>query len=416
MRNHPGAFRGFFSTLAAATFLAMTLSSCAVTVALPGGGSTTTPIKPPTNIGTGTGAGAGGGGTTETKPEPPEPTPEEPKPEEPKDEKPTETPKEENKEKPKEEPKKDPAPAPSPAKWSPNGKVLTGYTLPDDFSGTLVLPTDREYMVSAKAFQGENRIKQLVIPKNVLEIYAGAFQNCSNLTSVTIESTSTKLGSGLFRECKKLVSVYFPDGISEIPASTFFGCESLQGIALPESIKKIGNSAFENCLALESIALPTHLTEIGNYSFQKTGLAEIVFPKQLASVGINSFSQNQKLKDITFSNGTGTVNLGNGAFSHCESLNTVILRGNITSLPASLFQYSEINTLYIPATVDCIDMMAFDYDTPPKNIYFAGSKSEWDTLSEALYWSEDATVVVKYGESAPCSDSLSLLSNLLSIF
>ena len=412
MRNHPGAFRGFFSTLAAASFLALTLSSCAVTVALPGGGSTTTPIKPPTNIGAGTGGGASGGGTTETKPAPPEPAPEEPKPEEPKDDKPVEKPKEEN----KEEPKEDPAPVPSPAKWSTNGKVLTGYTLPDDFSGTLVLPTDREYMVSAQAFQGENRIKHLVIPKNVLEIYAGAFQNCSNLTSVIIESTSTKLGSGLFRECKKLVSVYFPDGISEIPASTFFGCESLQGIALPKSIKKIGNSAFENCLALESIALPAHLTEIGNYSFQKTGLTEIVFPKQLASVGINSFSQNQKLKDITFSNGTVTVNLGNGAFSHCESLNTVILRGNITSLPAGLFQYSEISTLYIPATVDCIDMMAFDCDTPPKNIYFAGSQSEWDALSEALYWSDDATVVVKCEESAPCSDSLSLLSNLLSIF
>ena len=58
MRNHPGAFRGFFSTLAAATFLAMTLSSCAVTVALPGGGNTTTPIKPPTNIGTGASGGA----------------------------------------------------------------------------------------------------------------------------------------------------------------------------------------------------------------------------------------------------------------------------------------------------------------------------------------------------------------------
>ena len=408
MRNRPGAFRGFFSTLAAATFLAMTLSSCAVTVALPGGGSTTTPIKPPTNIGTGTGTGASGGSTTETKPTPSEPAPEEPKPEEPKDDKPVEE--------PKEEPKEDPAPAPSPAKWSANGKVLTGYTLPDDFSGTLVLPTDREYMVSAQAFQGENRIKQLVIPKNVLEIYAGAFQNCSNLMSVIIESTSTKLGSGLFRECKKLVSVYFPDGISEIPASTFFGCESLQGIALPKSIKKIGNSAFENCLALESIALPAHLTEIGNYSFQKTSLTEIVFPKQLASVGINSFSQNQKLKDITFSNGTVTVNLGNGAFSLCESLNTVILRGNITSLPASLFQYSEINTLYIPATVIDISDTAFDYDTPPKNIYFAGSQSEWDTLSEALYWSADATVVVKCEESAPCSDSLSLLSDLLSIF
>ena len=213
-----------------------------------------------------------------------------------------------------------------------------------------------------------------------------------------------------------MVSVYFPDGISEIPAFTFFGCESLQGVTLPESIKKIGNSAFENCLALESIALPAHLTEIGNYSFQKTGLTEIVFPKQLVSVGKESFSQNQKLKDITFSNGTDTVNLVDGAFSHCEYLNTVILRGNITSLPAGLFQFSEINTLYIPATVDCIDMTAFDYDTPPKNIYFAGSQSEWDTLSEALDWSEDATVVVKCEESVPCSDSLSLLSNLLSIF
>lgn len=210
MRNHPGAFRVFFSALAAAAFLAMTLSSCAVTVALPGGGSTTTPIKPPANIGTGTGTGASGGSTPETKPEPPEPTPAEPKPEEPKDEKPAETPKEENKEEPKEEPKEDPAPAPSPAKWSPNGKVLTGYALPNDFNGTLVLPTDREYSIFASAFQGENRIKQLVIPKNVLKIYGGAFQKCSNLTNVTIESPSTILGNGLFRECKKIGIGIFP--------------------------------------------------------------------------------------------------------------------------------------------------------------------------------------------------------------
>ena len=418
MRNHPGAFRGFFSTLAAASFLALTLSSCAVTVALPGGGSTTTPIKPPTNIGTGTGGGASGGGITETKPEPSEPTPEDPKPEEPKDEKPVEEPKEENKEDPKEEPKEDPAPAASPAKWSPNGKVLTGYTFPNDFNGTLVLPTDRSYTIATNAFSKENKqkIRKLVVPPNVVEIEISAFNGCPYLTEVIFEGTSIILKKAVFQNCNNLRSVTLPPQLQDIPEYLFSGCTQLNTIKLSENLQTIGKSAFEKCFALRSISFPETLKNIESYAFQGAGLTSVTFPRHISTIGQEAFSQNQSLLSVEFSGETNPTELGTRLFANCTSLKTVVLRGIITSLPSEIFSSTSIETLYIPATVIDISDTAFDYDTPPKNIYFAGSQSEWDTVSEALYWSEDATVVVKCEESAPCSDSLSLLSSLLSIF
>lgn len=418
MRNHLGAFRGFFSTLAAATFLAMTLSSCAVTVALPGGGSTAPPIKPPTNIGAGTGAGASGGGAPESKPAPSEPTPEEPKPEEPKDEKPTETPKEENKEKPKEEPKEDPAPAPSPAKWSPNGRVLMSYTLPDDFNGTLVLPTDRSYTIATNAFSKENKqkIRKLVVPSNVVEIEISAFSGCPYLAEVVFEGTSIILKKAVFQNCNNLRSVTLPQQLQDIPEYLFSGCTQLNTIKLSENLQTIGKSAFEKCFVLSNITFPETLKVIGSHAFQGAGLTSVTFPRHISTIGEEAFYQNQSLLSVEFSGETNPAEFGTRLFANCTSLKTVVLRGIITSLPSEIFSSTSIETLYIPATVIDISDTAFDYDTPPKKIYFAGSQSEWNTLSEALYWSEEATVVVKYGESAPCSDSLSLLSDLLSIF
>lgn len=406
MQNHPGTFRAFFATLAAAAFLALTLSSCAVTVALPNGSasSPSLPSKPelpasterPSISDSASSSEASSSSTSSSS-----------------ESQSSSTTSSSSSEVSSSSSSESAAPAPSPAKWSESGKILTGYTLPDNFSGPLVLPTDREYMISSTAFQGEDGITEITIPKNVTKVFAGAFQDCSGLVSVTIESSSTELGSGVFQGCKKLVSVHLPDGISAIPVSTFSNCESLQEIVLPESVQKIGNSAFENCFALEKITLPSYVKEIGDYAFQKTNLVRIDFPKGITSIGMKAFCQNQNLQYITFSEGTGAVKLDNGAFSYCTNLGTVILRGNITSLPAELFKYSEIGTLYIPETVHEIAMDAFDEDYPPNQIYFAGTQETWDSMFNECWWLEGLSV--KCGESAP-TPAVELFSSLLSIF
>ena len=107
------------------------------------------------------------------------------------------------------------------------------------------------------------------------------------------------------------------------------------------------------------------------------------------------------------------MKLDNGAFSHCDNLDTIILRGNIISLPAGLFEYSKIDTLYIPKTVHEIAMDTFDEDYPPKQIYFEGTQDAWDSMVGDCWWLEGLTV--ECGRSAPMPTS-AFFAELFSIF
>lgn len=333
MRNHPGAFRGFFSTLAAASFLALTLSSCAVTVALPGGGSTTTPIKPPTNLGTGTGGGASGGGITETKPEPSEPAPEEPKPEEPKDDKPTETPKEENKEESKEEPKEDPAPAASPAKWSADGKVLTGYTLPSNQSN-VCFPTGGKYTIGPYAVKGNsNNLITITLPNDVIGIGKGAFQSAW-IKEINIPNSIAKIDDEAFCGARlERIDFQWNHPDNNLGSRLFSNCDILQSVTISGTIKRIPSSAFSYCANLQMLNLPNGLETIGDESF----------------AGIGSWD---------------TPNLN------------IILPESINTIEYAAFADSSLKVLYIPRNIQEIDESAFD-GASIKEIYFEGTETEW---------------------------------------
>lgn len=384
MRNHPGAFRGFFSTLAAAIFLAMTLSSCAVTVALPGGGSTTTPIKPPTNIGPGTGTRASGGGAPESKPAPSEPTPEEPKPEEPKDEKPTETPKEENKDANKDDENKKTEPPKEPDTPSES----TSET-PKVENGTLYLPTDRAYQIATSEFQGRTDITDVVIPPNITKIGNGAFRNCTNLERVTIQAP-----------------------LEEIPYLAFSGCSKLTSIDLPSSLKTIGNVAFSECKALIHIDFPQSLTAIGTHAFYMTGLSEISIPKSVILIGEYAFSQCHSLTKISLP--VGLTRIHKETFSFIGPYETasisLVLPDGLKTIDEKAFAGANLTTLYIPESVTSIASDAFN-DVYLDSVEYGGSEEMWNDLiaeNDSLIAVEP---VFKQPEGAP-----SLLSDLLSIF
>lgn len=371
MRNHPGAFRGFFSTLAAASFLALTLSSCAVTVALPGGGSTTTPIKPPTNLGTGTGGGASGGGTTETKPAPPEPTTgggndgensseQSPSEKDPSDgiddtsKKPTEgQPKDPNESETKPEGKLA-LPQPGDNMNVPNGYeatwilegttlVLRTYTIPRGSDVNVELPTGGNYKIGDSAFAGKNRIASIKIPEDVIEIGNNAF-------------------TGTF----------------------------LTAVEIPESVKVIGDYAFAQT-RLQNVTLK------GNYA-----------PGQL---GEYAFASCDLLENVTF---TGTaIELPEGIFSY-TSLSSFTLPKNLKAIHAKVFDYTDtLSDLYIPRSVTKIDLSAFDNTI--MTINYQGSAKYWQEATGGTKLSEPNDVKVNFDCENSTSDSFSLLTALSSL-
>lgn len=219
-----------------------------------------------------------------------------------------------------------------------------------------------KYNIFKNAFQGNDKLKEITIPDSVEHIYEYAFQNCKNLTKVTANSV-TEVGYNAFSGCENLAEIHF-DELKTIRYSAFEDCKSLKNVTL-NNVTSIENSAFSRCTGIEDVSLPKYIpdhmyggifsnctslktatldeaTMIPNDMFYNcTSLTDVNAPK-VYEVSFNAFNGCVLLENITFSPLTGIsgcafqnckklkkiiisdylYNIGNNAFSGCESLET----------------------------------------------------------------------------------------------
>ena len=123
------------------------------------------------------------------------------------------------------------------------------------------------------------------------------------------------IGEGAFEFCRDLKSVQLGSNITAIPARAFNLCINLERINL-SGIKTVGESAF--CEAA--------LTSVNLASAEK--------------IDKYAFVYNRNLTDVTF--GQIAVVLGEGAFSYCDLLETVVNEEYISEVGDYAFAYTAI--------------------------------------------------------------------------
>ncbi len=86
-------------------------------------------------------------------------------------------------------------------------------------------------------------------------------------------------------------------------------------------------------------------------------IEEIVFNENILYIENNAFDGNTNLTTITGLSDNAT--LGNGAFARCDNLTSFTLPSNLTIVSDSLFSYSNIESIIIPASVTEIGINVF---------------------------------------------------------
>ena len=109
-----------------------------------------------------------------------------------------------------------------------------------------------------------------------------------------------------------IIKVVVESGVETISPYAFIRCENVEEAVLPSTLKSIGEYAFCSCISLEKINLPESLTFIGE-----------------------------------------------SAFYECSSLKEIEIPQNVTSLEYSVFAYSGLETITVPATLSKINQYAF---------------------------------------------------------
>lgn len=375
MQNHPGTFRAFFATLAAAVFLALTLSSCAVTVALPGGGSTTTtPIpQPPT---TGTGSGTGGNPTEST------PTTDE-------DQSPEDTDKKgaSDIDAGKNGGEKEPSDDKEPGNENKDNQPETSDSNTGEVGGSENGKAD-----DSKKPESKKPGDDMDVPKG----YDATWKLDGN--TLVLNTYTLPSGSDL--------SVKLPTG----------------------GKYKIGDSAFAGKSQIASIEIPDDVIEIGNYAFTDTRLESIEIPQSVKVIGDYAFAQTQ-LQSLTLKGNYTSKQLGKYAFSSCEMLEKIIFTGTATELPEGIFSYTSITSFTLPKGLQTIHAKAFDYtylseiyipcnvteidlsafNNTAVTIHYAGTDENWSAIAKGNL---PEGVAVKCNSKAPNEDTLSLLTAL----
>ena len=284
-------------------------------------------------------------------------------------------------------------------------------------------------------------MQTITIPETVTSIGQSAFEGCNNLKSISIPNGVTSIGNKAFYECKKLENIIVPNGVPSINYDTFNGCESLEWVSLPESVYYINQFAFNNCSSLKSIIIPSVVTNIAVAAFLNCDALTTVYYggtedkwSEINIQGNNScldgirkyyFSQTEPEKDGYFwhfdTDGVTPVSWGNEpnySYGLAYSLNsdgkgyTVVGMGDcidkdliipstheglpVNAIGENAFNgNTDITYVLIDRAVTSIGQGAFNLCSSLINVYYNGTKEEWETLCSSIGVSNDYLIDAK---------------------
>lgn len=174
--------------------------------------------------------------------------------------------------------------------------------------------------------------------------------------ALTISGTGEFYTSGLmFSGNKDIKSVHIPSSVTEIPGAMFSGCYDLAKVTGGENVKSVGGHSFLSCPKLNSVSFLSQLTYVGELAFAGCNLSELVFDNDI-TVYVGAFSEST-VEKVEFRAG---ATIHNSAFSYTP-IDEVIFPETEASVSLSLPAFSfcsELEELYIPATVNNITMEA----------------------------------------------------------
>ena len=286
------------------------------------------------------------------------------------------------------------------------------------------------------AFDGCSNLKNITIPDSVTIINNRAFNNCSNLTNVYYRGTKTEwenisVGSdntyltnatlhynynelleyltytvtyngkvkitdcstdvsgdytipsmiedcpvtiidyNAFRDCSNLKSIVIPETVTDINGSAFENCTSLSKITLPDSLKWIGGSTFGNCTNLTSIALPVGVSDFGDRAFYGCTNLENIYVSE-------NNTKFHSVDGVLFDKQINTLY----QYPIGKKENTYSIPDSVNTINSYAFEYcNTLSEITIPNTVKTIGFSAFRYSSGLENVYYNGSKIQWDKIT-----------------------------------
>ena len=220
---------------------------------------------------------------------------------------------------------------------------------------------------------------------------------------VVIPDGVTVIGCCVFKDRKDLTGVTIPEGVDGIAPEAFMGCTGLTSVTIPEGVTALSTSAFRYCTSLTSVTIPKSVDFIDGDTF--IGTPWLKQQGDFAVVNGILIKYQGTSANVVIPGNVTTIASTAFSFNSRADLTSVIIPDGVTTIKnQAFFDCERLSSAAIPSSVTSIGACAFDSCDSLTDIYFGGSKAQWEAIQDNSMFSTNnpADVVIHY--NSPASD------------
>lgn len=185
-----------------------------------------------------------------------------------------------------------------------------------------------------KAFQSCG-VGELIISGCTLELGKNIFSYCEDLVTITMDSSTLEIGTYAFYDSGDDTIVTFTNCELNIDDKAFQSC-GLIALNISGSDTVMGENSFSYCEDLTDVVIGANNIEIGTYSFYDcTSLVNVSIAADSENDNLELFIDDEAFQSCSVQNvviGRGKVEIGDSAFSYCEDLVSVEIKGTLSDI------------------------------------------------------------------------------------
>lgn len=251
------------------------------------------------------------------------------------------------------------------------------------------------------------KLTKVTLPEGITKIGVTVFGACESLASITLPRTVTSIGSYAFHDTA-IRTIDIPNGVTEIGEMAFGQCPNLTELVIPDSVVKIGRNIVERCSKLRSIHLGKSVADIfGVYSI--AGANEFrTFQdcESLTYITVDPDNQYYTAEDNVLFNKAKTevyrsapgktgsytlpssvTQMSNTFIFEDSQLSSIVIPEGVQGFPRCTFKNcTNLKEIWLPKSLKVVGQNAFvasmeDLGADPiEDVYYAGSKDDWNDI------------------------------------
>ncbi len=247
------------------------------------------------------------------------------------------------------------------------------------------------------AFENNETITGISLPKTIKEFGDNAFKNCTNLKTITIPENCESIGKNAFYNCTSVGTINY-NSIQNFVQIPLYG-EVFNNIGKTTPVKVVIGSDVtnipsylfasvkaEDAINIESVEFKgDKCLQIGEGSFINAKLSTLTLPASISVFGPETF-KNSSISEIIIEGSPEF--LPDYMFYNCKNLQQIFIPESVKIIGVRCFAESGLISINLSENTQYIGMSAFN-GSKLQIINYNGSKDMWEKININVDKSEE---------------------------